>query len=134
TKIFLCEGETDAIALLDAGAEKNDPAKLVVAVPSASTFNEKWARLFTGKDVLLCFDNDAAGNAAVDRVGKFLQGHARTIRAIGWWASITFRAAKSWWLQESREWARAWLRLRSPSPEQPEARGSECRYTRVSEQ
>src|SRR5207248_5202181 len=39
TKIFLCEGETDAIALLDAGAEKNDPAKLVVAVPSASTFN-----------------------------------------------------------------------------------------------
>ena len=84
TKIFLCEGETDAIALLDAGAEKNDPAKLVVAVPSASTFNEKWARLFTGKDVLLCFNNDAAGNAAVDRVGKFLQGHARTIRAIDW--------------------------------------------------
>jgi Toprim-like/CHC2 zinc finger len=83
TKVFLCEGETDAIALLDVGVE-NDLAKVVVAAPSASTFNENWAVLFEHKTVVLCFDDDVAGNAAVDRVAKILRPYARDVQAIDW--------------------------------------------------
>lgn len=34
TKIFVTEGETDAVTLLDLRAERDDPAKLVVATPA----------------------------------------------------------------------------------------------------
>jgi len=81
--VFLCEGQTDAISLLDFGAEK-DPAKLVVATPSASTLNEIWTPFFKGKDVVLCFDADEAGKKATDRVASTLSGHARTIQALDW--------------------------------------------------
>jgi len=83
TKILLCEGESDVIALLDAGAE-NDPTKLCVAIPSASTFSEGWASLFDGKDVTLCFDGDHAGSAAADRVGNILSSHARMVEMLDW--------------------------------------------------
>jgi hypothetical protein len=56
--------------LLDLGAE-SDSTKVVVAIPSASTFNEKLGRdCFAGKDVLLCFDGDKAGETATDRADQ----------------------------------------------------------------
>jgi DNA primase (bacterial type) len=83
TKILLCEGESDVIALLDAGAE-DDSARLCIAIPSASTFSDGWASLFDGKDVTLCFDGDHAGSAAADRVGNVLSSHARTVEMLDW--------------------------------------------------
>ena len=52
TTVYLCEGETDAISLIDAGLEPHGQT-IAVALPSASTFNERWAILFTGTEVVL---------------------------------------------------------------------------------
>jgi hypothetical protein len=83
TNVLLCEGETDVIGLLDAGAE-DDSTRICVAIPSASTFSESWASLFDGKDATLCFDNDQAGSTAVARVGRILRKHARGVHALDW--------------------------------------------------
>ncbi len=81
--VYLCESETDAISLLDAGIEE-DARLVVVAMPSASTFKEDWVHLFRGKDVILAFDNDDAGAEATERVGKLLWGHARLLNRLDW--------------------------------------------------
>jgi hypothetical protein len=50
--VYLCEGETDVISLIDGGIEK-EPKTLALAIPSATTFQPDWAQLFAGKDVIL---------------------------------------------------------------------------------
>ena len=37
-----------------------------------------------GKDVVLCFDADDAGQKAVARVSVILQGHSNSIRRLNW--------------------------------------------------
>jgi twinkle protein len=81
--IYLCEGETDAISLIDAGLE-SDGQTIAVAVPSASTFNERWANLFTGKDVVLAFDADKPGEEATRRVSRFLHAHVTSLKQLNW--------------------------------------------------
>jgi twinkle protein len=81
--IYLCEGETDAISLIDAGLE-SDGGTIAVALPSASTFNERWANLFAGKDVVLAFDADKAGEEATRRVSRFLHAHVASLKQLNW--------------------------------------------------
>lgn len=81
--IYLCEGETDAISLIDAGIE-TDRATVAIATPSATTFDETWAALFEGKDVVLTFDNDKAGSEATARVSKLLRPSARSLKRLNW--------------------------------------------------
>lgn len=80
-KIYLCEGETDVITLIDAGME-SVPASGVVSIPSASTFSPSWAPLFAGKEVVLCFDNDAAGNQAANKIGRLLAPHVKVLNRL----------------------------------------------------
>jgi twinkle protein len=82
-KIYLCEGETDAITLIDEGFE-NEKGTVVVATPSASTFDQSWATLFQGKDVILAFDNDKAGTEATARVSTLLRGIVRSLSQLNW--------------------------------------------------
>jgi twinkle protein len=81
--IYLCEGETDAISLIDAGLE-SDGQTLAVALPSASTFNERWARLFNGKEVILVLDADKAGQDATRRLSRLLQTHVASLKQLNW--------------------------------------------------
>jgi hypothetical protein len=81
--IYLCEGETDAISLIDAGLE-SDAKMLAVALPSASTFNERWAGFFAGKDVVLAFDADNVGSEATLRVSRFLHPHVASLKQLNW--------------------------------------------------
>ena len=81
--IYLCEGETDAISLIDAGLE-SDGQTLAVALPSSSTFNERWATLFAGKAVILAFDADRAGEEATRRVSHFLRPHVANLKQLNW--------------------------------------------------
>jgi hypothetical protein len=81
--IYLCEGETDAISLIDAGLEA-DERTLAVALPSASTFNERWAPLFVGKNVVLAFDADDAGCKATRRISRFLLPHVANLKQLNW--------------------------------------------------
>lgn len=81
--IYVCEGETDAISLIDAGVE-SDRSSATIAIPSASTFDEDWAALFKGKNVILAFDNDNAGSEATTRVSKILRSRVHSLKKLNW--------------------------------------------------
>lgn len=81
--VYLSEGETDAISLIDAGLE-SDERTIAVALPSASTFNERWATLFAAREVVLAFDADGPGEQASLRVSRFLQPHVASLKQLNW--------------------------------------------------
>ena len=68
--IILCEGETDAITLVDIGM---DDDYSIVALPSATSIPFGLAAMLEGRDVLLCMDNDEAGERAVARLIPLLR-------------------------------------------------------------
>lgn len=81
--VYLTEGETDAISLIDAGLE-SDERTVAVALPSASTFNEEWAKYFAGREVVLAFDADNAGQEATRRVSRFLYPQVASLKQLNW--------------------------------------------------
>jgi hypothetical protein len=83
--VYLCEGETDAISLIDAGVEER-PNTFAVALPSASTFDAQWAESFRGKEVILVLDADKAGADATAKASKLLRGCARSLKQLNWGA------------------------------------------------
>lgn len=80
---IITEGESDLIALVDAGMEnltlKGGTA--IVASPGTS-FREEWAAGFQGRSVTLMFDSDPAGAAAAKRTAALLRPHAAQIRIL----------------------------------------------------
>jgi hypothetical protein len=76
--LFVCEGETDAITLIDSGLEE-DRGTLVVALPSASFHIDRWASLFAGKRVIIATDADEAGMAAANHLVEALNQSARSL-------------------------------------------------------
>jgi hypothetical protein len=81
--IYITEGETDCISLIDAGLEE-DGHTLAVAIPSASTFAEEWAQLFADKDVILTFDGDQAGEQATRRISPLLRPVVKSLKRLNW--------------------------------------------------
>ncbi len=82
-RVFLCEGESDAIALLDSGVENLHPedgeiGTTVIAIPGTS-FKEEWAEIFAGMDLIICTDNDLAGNKAFERITKLCSPFTKSI-------------------------------------------------------
>lgn len=75
-RVFLTEGETDAISLLDWGDFEVPGQSTVLALPCASAWDDAWRLLLTGREVLVMTDEDAAGHAAARRVFEKLRGHA----------------------------------------------------------
>ena len=75
--VYLTEGETDCLALIEAGLEA-DGSACCVASPGTS-FSAEWASLFQGKRVVLCFDSDTAGQAASAKVAAMLAPHATSV-------------------------------------------------------
>ena len=81
--IYVCEGETDAISLIDAGIEK-DGLTLAIGIPSATTFHEEWAVLFKGKNVILALDGDKAGLEATARIAALLRPVVSSLGQVNW--------------------------------------------------
>jgi hypothetical protein len=75
--VYLTEGESDCMALVAADME-SDKTVACVASPGTS-FLASWVPLFAGKKVVLCFDLDAAGQAATAKVAAMLKGTAAEI-------------------------------------------------------
>lgn len=65
SRIMLCEGETDAITLLDIGMGDEYS---IVALASATSVPFGLATMLEGRDVVLCMDDDEAGERAVARL------------------------------------------------------------------
>ena len=80
-QVFICEGETDAISLIDAGAEEAE-GSLVVALPGAGIFKPHWTRQLAGKAVILCLDADDAGKKATEKHKATLAPHAASLRTV----------------------------------------------------
>ena len=70
-EVFICEGETDCISLLDKGIEE-DGSMAVIALPSASTIHHTLEELVKGKHVTLCMDDDEAGERATQKLADRL--------------------------------------------------------------
>lgn len=86
TKIIICEGEWDCIAMEWFLTKNKIKDVSVVAVPGASTFKEQWTKHFTNKDVTLVYDNDEAGRAGMSRAIKVLLAgiKPKSIKRISW--------------------------------------------------
>jgi len=69
--VFVTEGETDAIALIDSGVE-TWPGTAVVALASATSIPGDIATRLAGKKVTLCLDNDPGGDKATENLKKLL--------------------------------------------------------------
>jgi DNA primase len=63
TRILLCEGETDAISLVNIGMDQVE-GTAVVALPSATTIPPGLGDVLKGKEVVICMDADDAGKKA----------------------------------------------------------------------
>ena len=77
-RVFICEGETDCMSLLDVGVESGADVA-VVAIPGASCWRQEWNALFAGRDVLVATDADSAGEKAAGRIMSELAGTAARV-------------------------------------------------------
>ena len=84
---IICEGETDAIRLVDLGADT--PERRVYAVPSASTWPADWKRAIAGLDeVTFATDNDKAGQQHLAEWAETIRPHVGKVRSIDWKAVL----------------------------------------------
>ena len=72
-RIWICEGEWDALALYEILKQKKIKED-VYAVCGASNFPKDMLPLFQNKEVVLCFDNDTAGQRGLAKAWDLLVG------------------------------------------------------------
>jgi len=78
--IWLCEGHWDkmtAEAIFGSGHTLT-----AIAVPGAGTFKEGWVTPFRDRNVVICYDNDKAGQAGIEKVIKAFQSSPQKPRSI----------------------------------------------------
>lgn len=80
--IWICEGEWDALALI-----QFDPPAIVVATPGANSFKDEWTPWFANREVVLLFDNDDPGRSGAKRTGESLIMHhtpPKSVHVLDW--------------------------------------------------
>lgn len=91
--VYLTEGFRDKLAL-DWLLWRNSEPGITVAVPGANIFKKDWTKLFTGRDVVICFDHDLAGYGAIDaltnkctgsrKVQELLKPYVSSLQFVCW--------------------------------------------------
>lgn len=81
--VYICEGEFDAIALNWLLKTLNKPG-IAIGVPGAGVFSDMWVPYMYGKNVIVLYDNDDAGQKGAVKVHAKLEGTARSLRYIHW--------------------------------------------------
>jgi len=77
-RIYLSEGEPDAIAMLCSGVEEAGKTS-VIAMPSATSFDTGWGQLFAGKTVVFGSHKDSAGDSATSKIIRGLAPYTKQI-------------------------------------------------------
>jgi hypothetical protein len=85
--VYICEGEFDAIAL-NYLLRKVKKTGVVIGIPGAGIFKKEWQDYFLGRDIIVCYDNDSAGNNGYVKVRTELIGKARSIKQLIWPAEM----------------------------------------------
>lgn len=82
-RIWVCEGEHDWVAMkwLLGQAGSTD---LVVGVPGANTLKKEWVPWFQECHIIICSDNDSAGDEMQLKWQERLSGIARRIQFLNW--------------------------------------------------
>lgn len=81
--VYLCEGEWDGLAMAMLASKLGKDID-VVAVPGANVFKKHWIPWFEGRDVVVAYDQDEAGEDGERIVREKLTGTARSIRYVRW--------------------------------------------------
>jgi putative DNA primase/helicase len=76
--IILCEGELDVLALISHGFSA------ITATGGADTWLEEWSSYFTGKDVLVCGDNDDPGSKGALKRAESLSKAGAKVKIFEW--------------------------------------------------
>lgn len=72
-ELFICEGLIDTLSMIQIGI------KSAVGTPGVDTLQYDWLKDFSGKKIILCFDNDKAGELATLRHCKELSSRGYDI-------------------------------------------------------
>ena len=75
---FLVEGEPDCICALSQGLNA------ITATAGAGTWRHEWSRRFSGKDVVICYDQDDPGIAGATKAADSLARAGARVRVIKW--------------------------------------------------
>lgn len=84
SKVWICEGEWDAMFLRWLLDEAGCATDIVVFVPGAGVFKKEWPNWFHGHDVIIAYDNDEAGDRGSSKAGRLLAPMARSVRYLCW--------------------------------------------------
>lgn len=76
--IWLCEGEPDVICAISHGLEA------VTATTGAGSWKPEYNRHFQGREVVVCYDADSAGQQGGRKVARALAGSASGVRVLEW--------------------------------------------------
>lgn len=71
--VWVVEGEWDALLNTQHGMPS------VTGTHGASTWNAAWSKLFAGKTVFLCYDNDKEGRVGMHKAARSLASHAAAV-------------------------------------------------------
>lgn len=82
-RIWTCGGEWDGVALRCLLA-KNKIPDIVVAVPGENVFKKEWLQHFSGRNIVMAYDADNAGDMGMLEKGKQLKPLARSIKYLCW--------------------------------------------------
>ena len=82
--IWLCEGEWDCMTMAWMLKLAKCSNAAAVGVPGALVFKDEWREVFRNKDVILCYDNDAAGQAGTLKAYERLLTVTSPIQVIAW--------------------------------------------------
>jgi CHC2 zinc finger/Toprim-like len=74
--VFVTEGELDAIRLIQ------EELLAVSSVGGATCWDDKWAGLFQGRDVVVLYDSDEAGRKGARKVVSSLVSEAKTLKDV----------------------------------------------------
>ena len=76
TPVFVCEGEIDCLSLLNLGLTA------VTTTGGARNWPAQYSKQLKERDVVICYDNDAAGQAGQDMVVSHLRPLASSVRLL----------------------------------------------------
>lgn len=78
---YILEGESDALVAVESGME-DDGKTVVTAVPGCTSFRAEWAESYAQKNVVICMDFDAPGQAAVEVIAPVMSAVAQSVSVV----------------------------------------------------